>query len=257
MSRRSQPATLSLWIAACMSTPAAAMSAPQTGYHWQQGQWFAYPLAFRNLHVAEADVELVTSREAMARTLDRHPERAGYAEGGRCDADAVTGPEAKMAFAFHLADGRPVARDLFRKPDYETGGAVVSAFLEWAGPAEPSADATRRIDARSAALGPARPLGSGLFDLIYDAPLADDPAEVDHRIFETSGEIVSALRCNVPDAADGGHNVQPLCDGPVWGRAINTVLYLTFPAELAAAPGGWLEPALTALQLANSWRLDE
>jgi hypothetical protein len=88
-------------------------------------------------------------------------------------------------------------------------------------------------------------------------PLEENSDLIDFRIFEVAGPLRARLRCNVADEDGGGRVPQPLCDGLVWDKKTNTVLYLTFPADLAAAPGGWIVPARRALQLVASWRMKD
>ena len=207
--------------------------------------------------MADAYLPLVTSRTAVAEALEAAPGRTGYGPGGRYEPDRLTGTEATLAYAFHIGDLRPVDRDLYFEPDFVTDGPVLRANIVWASPNTPPVDAIRHFDVAAARLGaPAAP-GEGRLQPYTDAPFDGDPNMMDHRIYEASGPLRAMLRCNIGDEDRGGRVLQPLCDGPVWDSTTNTVLYLTFPADLATAPGGWAEPATQALQLADSWRLDE
>ena len=252
-----QSIAILLMTAALSGALPAAAEPPPNAFHWQQGQWFAYPLAYRTPRVADAYLPLVTSRAAVAEALEAAPGRTGYGPGGRYEPDRLTGTEATLAYAFHIGDLRPVDRDLYFKPDFVTDGPVLRANIVWASPNTPPVDAIRHFDVAAARLGaPAAP-GEGRLQPYTDAPFDGDPNMMDHRIYEASGPLRAMLRCNIGDEDRGGRVLQPLCDGPVWDSTTNTVLYLTFPADLATAPGGWAEPATQALQLADSWRLDE
>lgn len=244
-------------IAALLSWPGPALSdVSQNAFHWQQGQWFSYPLEYRTPRVLEADVPLVTSRRAMSKALAEGSNRTGFRSDGGYDPTLLTRTEATLAFAFHLDDLRPVSRDLFFKPDFLTGGSVVRAEILWAGPLHPSQDAVRPFEAaQTRGLQPA-PAGEGRLAAYSDVPLEENSGLINFRIYEVAGSLRARLRCTVAD--DNGVQVlQPLCDGSVWDEETNTVLYLRFPADLAAAPGGWIVPARGALQLAASWRMKD
>ena len=245
-------------IAALLSWPGQALSdVSQNAFHWQQGQWFSYPLEYRTPQVAEADVPLVTSRRAMSKALAEGSNRTGFRSDGVYDPTLLTDAEATLAFAFHLGDLRPVSRDLFFKPDFLTGGSVVRAEMIWAGPLDPSQDAVRPFEAAQTRGAQPAPAGEGRLAAYEDVALEENSVLIDFRIYEVAGPLRAILRCNVADEDGGGQVFQPLCDGSVWDEETNTVLYLTFPADLAAAPNGWIVPARRALQLAASWRMKD
>lgn len=247
-----------LFLASGGASNALANGAPvDKAFHWQQGQWFEYPLAYRNPMPNAADVPLIQSRAVLERNLARAVAHTGYVENGRYDPDAITEPEATMWFAFHMDGLRPVERDLRFDPDLESDDPVIVAELVWVGATPPPSDATRAFDVLLARIGPPTAPGTGYLSSFHDSQLSDDRATSDYRIYEAIGERSAVFRCNIRDEERGGVVLQPICDGHVWDRATDTILYLKFPAEVASTGAGWSEAADAALQLVRSWHVDD
>lgn len=241
------------------------LSAPS--YHWLRGVWFRMPFGYQNpwppfaLHESAVDLDQYISSLS-------HTSATGYDPStGEYNPNLVKGRILQPSFSFWMPCLRYVERDLGEAVAFrpcEAGREPPSAdeyvvtfqirwpFLEGSRDSE-HARRFRNEEERIRTTGRALFQDSSWEEHSLNGPISGTK---NYHIYSDTDDLAVKLRCTPYRGENAPPN--PGCNGWVWDKKKNLILYVRFPADRGqdGLEEHWPAPVNAAIKMVESWKLE-
>lgn len=239
-------------------------------YYWQQGQWFQMPLGFQNPWPNDKALPFSTDRVLYEQLLSKRSKNTGFdPETKTYNPDLITDKRfGGKRFSFWMPSRRYVERDRRTsvamrpceagRPTPTENEYVVSFQMEWAfqwdenylSPMQWFNTASKHLKETG------RVIGQEFYseDHSRNGPITGKRR---FRIYEDDGDLVVMLR-GWPFIGPKAP-INPICDGRVWQRSTNLVLYFSIAGDRCQLGNEqrWKKPVHAAIELIKQWRVLE
>lgn len=234
-------------------------------YHWQRGVWFQMPYGYKNPWSPFDPHTSANNLDSYKRSLHNSRARGFDRSTGKYNPDLVEGSIFSPWFSFWMPSLRYVERDLGepiggrpceagRSPPTEANYVVRFKidwpFLEGSRASKP-ARRFRNSEKRILETGRATSQDSRWQEHSLNGAITGYKSYI---IYSNVDDLSVKLRCS-PYRGEK-KPINPLCNGWVWNKKLNLLLYILFPSDRGqdGTKELWRTPVEAAIKLTKNWK---